>query len=409
MCQRGWRESNFRFFYDESEVEGYWDPKRYGVGEAHERYTSDLKNFAVRKVLKDDSYGVIQRGGPLANGPTDIDRPWVTTFSPKEVIKGIKVWPPADLKRFFRLDASVTTCWRRAETGEEHLDVPASEILDLMGGHPERDVTMAMMEMVREGYFKAPKFMTEQSLTGLAGAQACPHEGQWQVIDAAFQMFERFAVTQTHFDYSGTGALICILTGRKLVALTAARKHQFMKYYKWTEFEEGHPALWWSEYAMDRDTPVFRIELLAGDVLWVPSGWAHFVISLEQSQQVGFNIVPVLMLPRSITHWRHEREMQHRRTPCVLPCGCQPKHGMCGYLTTVVQYLRSKPSLSPSASRMIQQFLVEEKGRSQFPGLCEECNKLDDVLTWLSTSRLMAGPINMKRAAKRLAKKQLRQ
>jgi len=264
------------------------------------------------------------------------------------------------------------------------------------------------MELVREGLFKAPQFLLDQSLTGIAAKNICEHEGRWQTVDGAFQMFERYAVTQTHFDYSGTGALICILAGRKLVALTAARKHQYMKYYKWTELKEGHPALWWSEYAMDADAPVFPVELCAGDVLWIPSGWAHFVISLSEAHQVGFNIVPVLLLPRSITHWRHEREIQHRQTPCVLPCGCQPKNGMHGYLATVCQYLRSKPELSPPASRMIQQFLVEERGRSQFPLLCERCNKLDDIINWLSTSRLMAGPINMKRAAKRLAKKQLR-
>ena len=171
-----------------------------------------------------------------------------------------------------------------------------------------------------------------------------------------FQLCQATSSTQSHVDFCGHDALICLLRGRKLIALTAPRKDQLSRLEYWWAKDEYDPACWWSEYGMDWDTPVFCVELKAGEALWIPSGWVHFVISFEECHQVGINFIPQEVLPHAITHWRHEREMVHRRIPCVLPCNCnrqtalpislQPSRSICvaGLLSRLMLLKRSTSS-----------------------------------------------------------------
>ena len=103
---------------------------------------------------------------------------------------------------------------------------------------------------------------------------------------------------------------------------------------------------WWSDHGMSQDTPVFPIELNAGESLWIPSGWVHLVLTLQEAEQVCHNLIPKQVIPRAIVQWRHERKVLHARTPCVLLCVCQQPNATRHFPTVVAQHLRTEPAVS---------------------------------------------------------------
>ena len=295
------------------------------------------------------------------------------------------------------------------EDGEEKFDLTSAQIIDLIQAKPRRDSTHAMLNLHCPGVFTRPRFLDQNSIASIARSHRCEHEHDWGTFLEAFQMCEACSVTQSHADFSGHGALLTVLKGHKLFALTAARKRQYGKLDKWAALPEDDPALWWSEYGMNLDSPVFAVEVFAGQAIWIPPGWVHFVLSVEESHQVGYNAIPTQLLPRAITHWRQERKETHNTTPCILPCGCQPRFGAEHFSTTVAQYMRSKPQLSKEASRMIQQFLTEEHRHARpWQHYCDVCHPLQATLDWMSAQRAAENPPNLKRALKRLAQKKLK-
>ena len=63
LCQPGWRETNARAFYPERAVQAYWSAERVGLDEPSTEYSEMLREIGKKLVIKDDTFGVVQRGG----------------------------------------------------------------------------------------------------------------------------------------------------------------------------------------------------------------------------------------------------------------------------------------------------------------------------------------------------------
>ena len=155
---------------------------------------------------------------------------------------------------------------------------------------------------------------------------------------------------------------------------------------------------------MNRDAPIFVVELKALEALWIPSSWVHLVLSLEDAQQVCFNFIPYELLPRAIIQWRHERKMVHAKSHCVPPCQCHPVHGPLHFPTVVAQHMCSRPPTSPSAAQIVRDFLIEESRDRVWCSFCLSCQSFSSTLEWLASLIAANNQIFGKRVLKRQRK-----
>ena len=349
LCQPGWRETNARPSTQSATCKPTGARRESALTNQVRSILRCCARSGKKLVIKDDTFGVVQRGGSWSAGPPDLDRPWVTSFTVAELCH-IKTWPPLDLAHYLKLNSNVTTSYQRSEDGEVVHDVSSIEVLHKLQSVGRRDTTLTMLALSRPRRFKVPKWCRPNSLLVSASSHLCSHENFSGEDDVVFQLCQSSALTQSHCDSGGNGALLSLLSGRKLFALTAPRPRQFRGLEKWSSKDQTDPAYWWSEFGMHANTPIFVVELRALESIWIPSGWVHFVLTLEEAQQVCHNFIPAEVMPRSIIQWRHERKTKHSKTPCVLPCRCQPDHGPSHFPTVVAQFLRSRPEISTAAA-----------------------------------------------------------
>ena len=156
----------------------------------------------------------------------------------------LQAWPPRNLARFLGLDRFTSTTYRQCETGEEFDDLPAREVIEKIRARAHRGFTTAMLGLYGRR-FRAPTWLERHSVTASAASQRCVHEETWPHFETAFQMCEANSATQSHFDFTGHRALLLILKGKKLIAITASRKFQFGRLDKWMDLDESDPARLW--------------------------------------------------------------------------------------------------------------------------------------------------------------------
>ena len=140
----------------------------------HAKYYGLLQKLAVRKVLKEDRYGVVQYGVSFLDRPKDLDRLWVSKFNLSDICS-LRSWPPRNLLRFLGVRRHDTTSYQRSENGVVTSDVPVADVIDLIQGEPRRDSTYTMLSLVCTGSFVAPPWVNKNSLMATADARRCQH------------------------------------------------------------------------------------------------------------------------------------------------------------------------------------------------------------------------------------------
>ena len=155
LCQPGWRTTNAITFYDMEEVQSYWHPQRAGPGQSSTDYANLLRELGSKLVLRDDTYGIVQRGGSWSRGPPNLELPWVTKFSINELCHS-RCWPPQDLARYLKLTRHSTTSLQRCEDATVEHGISVSDALAELERVGSRDRTLTMLAFSRLRSFRSP-------------------------------------------------------------------------------------------------------------------------------------------------------------------------------------------------------------------------------------------------------------
>ena len=124
-----------------------------------------------------------------------------------------KSWPPQDLAHYLRLTRNSLTSYQRCEDAEVTYDVSSIEVLNLLQSTGRRDSTLSVLALSTPGRFKVPNWCKRSSLLSSAASKLCSHEVSGGQDDVVFQLCQKLALTQSHCDAGGNGALLSLFLG----------------------------------------------------------------------------------------------------------------------------------------------------------------------------------------------------
>ena len=366
----------------------YADSERPGKRDYSARYYELLKLTCSRLVVARDVYGVIQQGD-FETGPIDLDRPWVSKFTPAQPFHGSHM-TSRNLRSFLGHSSKYVTSARWCEH-DTLSDCKLDWLVKEMVSPTRRDRTFSMLSLNGDGRFAIPAWMERNSVASIAARQKCCHEPEPPNFRDFAQMCAAWTLTYSHLDFTSTGALVLVLEGEKYIAITAARLDTAKRLENWARLPYGYPD-WFQDYAMGDDAPIYRIVLRAGDCVWIPPGWVHTVLTTEMAVQVGLNILPIDTLPRAISQWHREVQRAHTAatavnatTPCTGKCQCEPSGSIADFPALILRYLRSQPTMAVSMAQTIKGEIVYWNDNRDWPAyLCFRCNPLELTLKWLT-------------------------
>jgi hypothetical protein len=387
--QPGWRESNSRPFAPLSAVEFYGSPHQVGCGEACSSYRDLLHYICTRPVLDCDYFSIVQNGD-FHTGPLDLERPWISTFKNKDVLIRPNI-SLDNLSTYLNFPPNFRTKAIHCESASDN-SILISTLIHEIVSPLRRDETFSMLSLNVHNTLMAPNWVERNCIDLVGEVFTCKHEQRFSSFQYFIQACAAGAYTHTHVDFSGTGAVICVLEGEKYLALAPQRQNSLKRIAQQT-------SRWFFDDFLPKEAPVFGVKLLPGQVVYIPSGWLHAVLSSKASLQAGYNFLPTYAIPRIITHWSFEvysnlLPLNHSdpKSKCTGLCSCEPSGGVSAFPQRLIRYLRFLPPLHTNTARTIKGFLIRVRGVRVLYGLCETCFPLEDTLQWLQ-SQCFAKPV----------------
>ncbi|KAG0567360.1 hypothetical protein KC19_7G129300 [Ceratodon purpureus] len=110
-----------------------------------------------------------------------------------------------------------------------------------------------------------------------------------------------------HIDFGGSSVWYHVLSGSKVFLLVPPTKANLMAFEEWSSSDRQV-----SVFFADRVTGCQKLELTAGDTLMLPGGWAHCVVTPEDSLVLGGNFLTGYNLPLQLDIWQMEERLKVR-------------------------------------------------------------------------------------------------
>lgn len=114
--------------------------------------------------------------------------------------------------------------------------------------------------------------------------------------------------TDFHIDFGGSSVWYHVLSGRKVFLLVPPNKGNLLMFEEWSS-SERQASVSFAERANDCQ----KVELLAGDTLFIPGGWPHSVATPVDSLVIGGNFLTGYNLSLQFDIWHMEERLKVRR------------------------------------------------------------------------------------------------
>lgn len=242
-------------------------------------------------------------------------------------------------------------------------------------------VSLDLSETPLQHMVNAPSLVKELDLVGKV----------WPLGDSQVPKVQLYALMSVadcfmdfHVDFGGSSVWYHVLSGRKVFLLVPPTKGNLMMFEEWSSSEK-QANVFFAERANDCQ----KVELLAGDTLFLPGGWPHSVATPVDSIVIGGNFLTGYNLTLQLEVWHMEERLKVRpkfRFPLYKPLMW---HTASYYLellksgveNTLTQWEREGiPSLWRSLQLWLQQSHDSEDEPTEIPGQARLLEELGDQL-----------------------------
>lgn len=166
-------------------------------------------------------------------------------------------------------------------------------------------VSLDLAETPLRNMVSVPSVVKELDLVG----KAWPHTDH---CGPKVQLYALMSVancyTDFHIDFGGSSVWYHVLSGRKVFLLVPPNKGNLLMFEEWSS-SERQASISFAERATDCQ----KVELLAGDTLFIPGGWPHCVATPVDSLVVGGNFLTGYNLSLQCEIWHMEERLKVRR------------------------------------------------------------------------------------------------
>lgn len=199
-------------------------------------------------------------------------------------------------------------------------------------------VSLDLADTPLQNMVSVPSLVKELDLVG----KAWPHTDH---CGPKVQLYALMSVancyTDFHIDFGGSSVWYHVLSGRKVFLLVPPSKGNLLMFEEWASSEK-QASVFFAERANDCQ----KVELLAGDTLFIPGGWPHSVATPVDSVVIGGNFLTGYNLTLQLEIWHMEERLKVRpkfRYPLYKPLMW---HTASYYLESLRNRRRQKKCLS---------------------------------------------------------------
>ena len=135
-----------------------------------------------------------------------------------------------------------------------------------------------------------PKWVYENSIVHQVNSRGCSTCPEWLPLDNYIQLATAWTHSDFHIDKGNTAAYVGMIEGEKLVLMILDREGLHNHYSAWfrARFSESNTKSFWYVGELDNVT-VIVARIKAGELLYIPPGCVHFVLTLKSSITISGN------------------------------------------------------------------------------------------------------------------------
>ncbi|KAK9457014.1 hypothetical protein V1511DRAFT_243737 [Dipodascopsis uninucleata] len=149
---------------------------------------------------------------------------------------------------------------------------------------------------------RRPKFVRDMDLTRQVWPQEMRERGEWPKVELYCLMSVKNAYTDFHIDFGGSSVFYHIVEGVKVFLFVPPTASNLSKYEHWC-LSSDQSKIFFGDLVKD----CYKVELLKGDTMIIPSGWIHAVYTPVDSLVIGGNFLTALNLSTEIQVSRIEQ------------------------------------------------------------------------------------------------------
>lgn len=108
--------------------------------------------------------------------------------------------------------------------------------------------------------------------------------------------------TDFHLDFSGTAVYYTVCSGSKTFLMFPPTEHNLSLYTSWCLHQDQNYT-WFADFCKNKGGKInspsggFKVNLKAGDLFMIPSGWIHSVYTPEDTIVIGGNFLTLMNIP----------------------------------------------------------------------------------------------------------------
>ena len=284
--------------------------------------------------------------GLWEDGPTDFSRPWLCTFDYTKVTA---------IKLGLSTVADLFPDGHEVVPGNIHLS--AAQLSQSLN---------ATTSKRRFGIFnykhtalapKLPRWIYENSIVHQVNSRNCSKCPEWLPLDNYIQLATAWTHSDFHIDKGNTAAFVGLIEGEKLVIMILDRNGLHTHYSAWhrARLAESNSRSFWYVGELE-GARVIVTRIRAGELLYIPPGRVHFVLTLKSCITISGNFFHKNFIPSIARTWTFDFVGRHSK-PCGLK-GCNCDHHELGYnrrvctlLTRFAALVLNKDATMPEADK----------------------------------------------------------
>ncbi|KAH7431105.1 hypothetical protein KP509_08G029700 [Ceratopteris richardii] len=167
-------------------------------------------------------------------------------------------------------------------------------------------VSLDLAETPLENMVSVPSIVRELDLV----SEAWPHnDNRSPKVQLYALMSVANCYTDFHIDFGGSSVWYHVLSGHKVFLLAPPSKGNLLMFEEWASSEKQASISFAHELAADCQ----KIEVFAGDTLFIPGGWPHCVATPMDSLVIGGNFLTGYNMRLQFDIWHMEERLKVRR------------------------------------------------------------------------------------------------
>jgi len=268
-----------------------------------------LKGLAQQRYTKYDDE--IPRG-QWENGPDDFTKPWVCKFDYTKLTS--KIISLACVSNFL---PSRYIC----VPGDQ--DLSATKISRALNASVSK-YCFGIFNLKQDGLpLTNPAWLLKNSLVHILNSRNCTACPEWFPLDNYIQLATAWMWSDFHLDQGHTAAYVGLIEGEKLVLMILDRNGLYESYVKWSNLKYSYTnflSFWFVAKVSNCRLHVVRVR--AGELLYIPPGCVHAVLTLKSSITISGNFFHKDFLKGIAYTWNNIFMFKHKVACGRIPCYC---------------------------------------------------------------------------------------